>query len=211
MKTYTDAQRLDWTVAKNPTIECDEQAVTKGSKHAFWIRFWFESDYHVLTGETPNNVIDKAMNYCEIKDLISEEYDEHFTISLGKGENEKTLVFKLPYHIEEVSVIQDAYWAACKRMGVCLHEKRQHETYMTLIEGEEINKPAFLKLESHHVFVPNALFDSGKFITLLQDFMMTENESCYLIEVTVPDEIVNYLPSLNKTKYAPTNVVLGYS
>lgn len=35
MKTYTDAQRLDWTVAKNPTIECDEQAVTKGSKYAF--------------------------------------------------------------------------------------------------------------------------------------------------------------------------------
>jgi hypothetical protein len=211
MKTYTDAERLAWTVAKNPIIECDERAVNKGSKNAFWIRFWCESKHHVLTGETPNNVIDKAMNYCSIKALINEEYDEHFTVSLGQGESEKTFVFKLPAEIEEISVIQDAYWAACKNMGVCLHEKRSHETYLTLIENEKINKPAFRKLESKAVFVPNNLFDNDEFINLLQNFMMTENESCYLIQVSVPDEVIAHLPSLNKTKYAPTNVILGYS
>lgn len=211
MKNYTDAQRLSWLAANEPSIDFDESKIKQGAEDSFWIRFWFESDDHVIMGSSQNDVIDKAMMYCHIKNLISEEYAEHFTISLSKGEAEQTFVFKLPYQIEEVSVLQDAYWAACKRMGICLHEKRQHETFLTLIEGEKINKPAFFKLESHNVFVPNELFDSNKFITLLQDFMMTENELCYLIQVTVPDEIVSYLPSLNKTKYAPTNVVLGYS
>lgn len=211
MKNYTTEQRLNWVLINNPIIDFDESKIKKSTDDAFWIRFWHESDFRVFHGSSQDDVINKAIHYCEIKTLINEEYDDVFSITVGKGQTEKTVVFKLPYHIEEVSDIQDAYWAACKNTGVCLHEKRQHETYLTLIINDEVNKDAFLKLENRNVFVPNALFDTREFIRLLQDFMMTENEACYLIEITVPDEILKYLPSLNKTKYAPTNVILGYS
>jgi len=206
MKTYTDTQRLSWVTANEPTIELNEAG---SSQDAFYIRFWFESDWHVLSGSTQNEVIDKAMEFCRIKNLITDEYDDLFSITLNKGNDEKTFVFKLPYHIEEVSEIQDAYWAACKNTGVCLHEKRSHEGFLTLVVNDEINREAFYKLENKNVYVPNALFDNGEFINLLQSFMMTENESCYLIQVDVPAEIVEHLPSMNKTSYAPRNVVLG--
>ena len=211
MKNYTAEQRLTWVLANEPEIDFDESKVKQSTDDAFWIRFWHESDYRVLHGSSQDDVINNAIHYCEIKALINEEYNDVFTTTVGKGVTAKTITFKLPYHIEEVSIMQDAYWAACKNIGVCLHEPRQHENYMTLIVGDVINKPAFLKLEDRNVFVPNALFDSREFIRLLQDFMMTENESCYMIEVVVPEEIVKHLPSLNKTSYAPTNVILGYS
>lgn len=211
MKNYTAEQRLTWVIVNQPEIDFDGNKLKQATDDAFWIRFWHESDYRVLHGSSQDDVINKAIHYCEIKNLISEEYDDVFSITVGKGVNAKTIVFKLPYHIEEVSVMHDAYWAACKNIGVCLHEPRQHETYLTLIVGDEINKEAFLKLEDRNIFVPNALFDSNEFVKLLQSFMMSENESCYLIEMVVPEGIVKYLPSLNKTSYAATNVILGYS
>lgn len=206
MKTYNDTERLSWVTANEPSIELNQIG---NSQEAFHIRFWCDSDWQVLSGASKSEAIDKAMEFCRIKNLINEEYDDVFSISLNKGDEEETFVFKLPYHIEEVSVIQDAYWAACKSTGVCLHEKRKHETFLTLVVNDEINCEAFHKLENKNVFIPNALFDNAEFINLLQSFMMTENESCYLIQVDVPAEIVEHLPSLNKTSYAARNVVLG--
>lgn len=210
MKNYTAEQRLAWVLANEPEIDFDGNKIKQSTDDAFWIRFWHESDYRVLHGSSQDDVINKAIHYCEIKELISEEYDDVYSITVGKGVNAKTIVFKLPYNIEEISVMQDAYWAACKNIGVCLHEPRQHETYLTLIAGDEINKEAFLKLEDRNIFVPNALFDSNEFINLLQSFMMSENESCYLIEMVVPEEIVKYLPSLNELPRHKGRSFLGF-
>ncbi len=210
MKTYTDSERLSWLTIKNPEIEFDDVSAREQKSSYFWLRLWINSDYKVFYAETRNSVIDKAMHYCEVIELIDDQYFEHFTITFGKGDNESTFAFKYPVHVEELSVIQDAYWDSCKNNGVCLHEKREHEKYMQLFIDGVINKDALDKLKQKGINIPESFDEKNDFLDLLQSFIMSENDFCYLDRVNVPDDVLEHLPSLNKPEYAPRNVTLGW-
>lgn len=211
-----ETARLSWIERYQPDIDCDPKKSKNGDNDSCYLTFWdsFKADYTTIYGSTLEDCVDKAMEYCETVDLVSNDYTDYFTIRIGNISGTididyKDIVFKLPYAVLDVSDIRKAYVNTCAKVGVSFHKPRSFEIFTPLFKNNVLNEDAKNILKKSNIFIQDDINTMEDFILALQLLISYSNENVYLEPVNVPEKVIQYLPSFNNIEYAPERFTFG--
>lgn len=214
MKKYTQEERNHWLGIYSNTIEVDPAKSAQNTDDSHCLRFFNRKDYKLIFGSSVDDCVNKAMYFLDIQKAIEDDYSKFFTVRVGRLTGTAGVDFvDVPVRMtfdSNIYDIREAYHQNCKSLSVCLHKPKAHENYIFAFDSKGVaDKDA-------HAIIYNSgaelLTDVSKLSAVvynLSAFIMLFDYTLFFSEESVPDYIIEHLPSLNNVDSASQQFAIG--
>jgi hypothetical protein len=214
MKKYTQEERNHWLSIYAPTIEHDSAKVASNSPDSCQLRFFNKNDYKVIVGSGLDDCVNKAMTFLDIQKEIEDSYSKYFTVRVGKligiaGVDYVDVPVRITFD-SNIYDIREAYHQNCKSLSVCLHKPKAHENYIFAFDSKGVaDKDAHAIIYNSGAELLTDVSTLSSVVYNLSAFIMLFDYTLFFSEESVPDYIIEYLPSLNNVDSASQKFAIG--